>query len=272
LTEATLPTSDPEPTRFPRTAGVLTYTDEGPREAPALIAVHGIPGSVRDFRYLAPQVTEHVRFVRLDLPGFGGSVPEDAGVRTLEGRARAVLDLADHLGLARFAIVGHSMGGGTALLTAAGSPERVSAIVLIASLGLTTHRGLGMAPRTFRAFGRALEIPVLRDFLVPLMRVQYRKRRFPGADRMTAAEFAVQLRAIGAADFAAMRRAVTSPLPRALHAYACDDHMVETHISEALAAALSSVRVLRFEEGGHNIQKTRAVEIGRAIREMVAEL
>ncbi|MGH9887790.1 MAG: alpha/beta fold hydrolase, partial [bacterium] len=108
--EAPLPTSDPEVVRFARASGLLTFTDEGPRDAPALVAVHGIPGSVRDFRYLAPQVSGALRVVRLDLPGFGGSTPEAFGVGSFDGRVRAVLELADHLGLAQFAVLGHSMG------------------------------------------------------------------------------------------------------------------------------------------------------------------
>ena len=44
-----LPTTDPELRRADLPHGVVTYTDEGPAHAPVLIAVHGIPGSVRDF-------------------------------------------------------------------------------------------------------------------------------------------------------------------------------------------------------------------------------
>jgi pimeloyl-ACP methyl ester carboxylesterase len=100
--------------------------------------------------------------------------------------------------------------------------------------------------------------------------VSYRQRRFPGADSLDAAGFAVQLRAIGAADFALMRRAVHGPLPPALLAYARDDHIVETPVSEELARALPQARVVAFDEGGHNIQKTRAVELAAAIREAMA--
>src|SRR5262249_23338585 len=114
-----LPVSDPEPRRLDLPHGVLAYTDEGPRGAPALIAVHGIPGSGRDFRYLAPQLTPDVRVLRVDLPGFGGSAPVEDAVATLRGRARVVLALADALGLERFAVAGHSMGGGAALVLAA---------------------------------------------------------------------------------------------------------------------------------------------------------
>jgi pimeloyl-ACP methyl ester carboxylesterase len=248
---------------------VLTYTDEGPREGPPLIAVHGIPGSVRDFRYLAPQVTRGVRLVRLDLPGFGGSAAEPAGVRTLEGRVAAVLSLADHLGFREFAVLGHSMGGGTALLTAAAAPTRMNGLVLIASLGISLHRGLGMKPRTFRLVAHALRVPGLRALCLPPVREQYRRRRFPGFETMTPAQFSTQLFALGATDFEAIRRAVRSPLPPILDAYACDDHMVETHVSEELADALPGARVLRFAEGGHNIQKTRAVEIGAGIRDLL---
>lgn len=248
---------------------MLTYTDEGPRDGPALLAVHGIPGSVRDFRYLAPQITRGVRLVRLDLPGFGGSAPEPLGVRSMEGRVAAVLALADFLGLPEFAVLGHSMGGGTALLTAAKAPTRVIGLVLIASLGVSLHRGLGMAPRAFRISAHALRLPGLRGLLLPRVREQYRRRRFPGFETMSSAQFSLQLFALGATDFEAIRRAVRAPLPPTLHAYACDDHMVETHVSEELADVLPGARVLRFAEGGHNIQKTRAVEIGAAIRDLL---
>jgi len=84
-------TSDPEPRRAELPHGVVTYTDEGPAEAPVLIAVHGIPGSGRDFRYLAPQLLPARRVVRVDLPGFGGSAPALDAIRTLRGRARTML-------------------------------------------------------------------------------------------------------------------------------------------------------------------------------------
>ena len=131
---APLPTSDPEPRRLDLAGGALAYTDEGPADAPALIAVHGIPGSGRDFRYLAPQLVPALRVVRIDLPGFGSSAPTRDAVRTLRGRARAVLALADHLGLDHFAVLGHSMGGGTALVLAAEHRRRVRRLALVASL------------------------------------------------------------------------------------------------------------------------------------------
>lgn len=258
-------TSDPPPEVLQLAEGPLAYIDEGPREGPALIAVHGIPGSARDFRYLAPQLSSRVRFVRLDMPGFGGSAAIPAAVNGLAGRARVLLALADRLGIARFGVLGHSMGGSTALVTAAEHAERVDRLVLVASVALRPHRGLAISPRSLGLIGRGLAVPLLKHLLVPSARERYRKRGFPGADQTDAATFALHFRALAAVDFARLRRAVAGPLPPALMAYARDDHLIETELSHELARSLSGARVLVFDEGGHNLQKTRAVELGRAI-------
>jgi pimeloyl-ACP methyl ester carboxylesterase len=245
----------------------VAYTDEGPAGAPALLAVHGVPGSVRDFRYLAPHLTGAVRFIRVDLPGFGGSPPVPEAVRTLAGRARVLRELADVLGLERFGVIGHSMGGGTALVTGAEQPARVSLVVLVASMGLTAHRGLAFPPRWFSGLALALERPWMARALVPLFRAQYRRRRFPHPEQMSAADFALQCRAVAAADVRVLRQAVRGRRPRTLLCYSSDDPLVQTWIQEELAAAMPEARVLAFREGGHHLQKTRAAELAAAIRE-----
>jgi 3-oxoadipate enol-lactonase len=259
--------SDPPVRLVELTQGEVAYTDEGPAGAPAIVAVHGIPGSVRDFRYLAPHLTDTLRFIRIDLPGFGASPPTQDAVRTLEGRARVMAQLADLLGLDRFAVLGHSMGGGPCLLLGAEQPARVTLVVLVASLALTAHRGLGLPPPWFTAVAAALEQPWLARLLVPLVRAQYRRLRFSGADRLTRADFALHCRAIAGADVAAMRRAARARRPRTLVAYALDDPLVQPWIQEELAAAMPDARVLKFTDGGHQLQKTRAAELAAAIKE-----
>jgi len=261
------PVSDPPVLALQLAHGALTYSDEGPPEAPALLAVHGIPGSVRDFRYLGPLLNDRLRFVRVELPGFGGSAPLDEALDSFTGRARMVVELADALGLGQFSILGHSMGGGTALVVAASNAKRVRLLVLVASLALSRHRGLGLPPAVFALMARLVRFPGLGHALLPWMRAEYRKRRLPGAETMDRAEMARQFRAIAAVDFALMRRSVAGDLPPTLLAYAKDDHMIETHVSEELARALAPARVLAFESGGHNLQKTRAAELALALRQ-----
>jgi len=230
--------------------------------------MHGIPGSVRDFRYLAPALSGSLRLVRVDLPGFGGSAARPDAIDRLDGRARAVLGLADHLRVERFAALGHSMGGGTALLLAAEHPERVTALVLVASVALRSH--LARSPGFFRRLGRVLRWPLAGPLLVPLLRTTYARLGFPGSETMSAAAFSLQMRAIGAVDFARFRAAAALAPPRSLLAFARNDHMLPAAISEELARAIPHARVLAFEDGGHNIQKTKAAELATAIKRLLA--
>jgi len=254
------PTSDPDPAFFDRAAGRMAYVDEGPRDAPAFFALPGIPGSVRDFRYLAPQLTDRLRLVRVDLPGFGASAPDEEAARSLRGRARAVLDLADHLRLERFGLIGHSMGGGPALLLAGSEGARISHLVLLASVGLSRHRGLGRSPAAFRLAARALALPLLGPLLARSA------RGFLGSEALRAREFSFHLRAIGALDFEELRRAADSPLPPALVVYSRDDPMLEPAIAEELARRIAGARTLAFDDAGHNLQKTRAPEVAAAVK------
>jgi pimeloyl-ACP methyl ester carboxylesterase len=72
---------------------------------------------------------------------------------------------------------------------------------------------------------------------------------------------------VAAADVAAMKRAARATRPRTLIAYALDDPLVQPWIQQELAAAMPDARVLRFTDGGHQLQKTRAAELAAAIRE-----
>lgn len=268
-TQTHLPKSDP-PLRETRVAGArLTFTDEGASHGTAFFAIHGVPGSVRDFRYLAPPLISFARLIRVDLPGSGGSEPRRAALRSLEVRAETILSLADHLGILRFGVIGHSMGAATALVTAAMAPSRVSHLVLIAPMGLRPHQGLSRSTASFRRVAFMLRVPVVRHLVLGQVRKHYVKRRFPRAHEMTASEYATQFESFTAADYPLLNRAASKPLPsKALVAFADDDHLLEPQIPMELAAAIRGASILRFAEGGHIIQKTKAAEIARAIRHL----
>jgi esterase len=268
-TQAHLPKSDP-PLQEARIKGArLAFTDEGSAQSPIFLAVHGVPGSGRDFRYLAPPLTSFARLIRLDLPGSGGSEPRLDALRSFEARAETVLSLADYLGIGDFGVLGHSMGAGTALVTAAIAPGRVSHLVLIAPMGLRPHRGLSRSRASFKRIAFLLRVPGVRDLLLPRIRKHYRKSRFPRADEMTAHEYVLQFEALTAADYPLLNRAAKSPLPeKTLVVFSDDDHLVEPQIPMELAAAIPGARALRFADGGHIIQKNKAAEIARAIRDL----
>ena len=94
--------------------------------------LHGQPGSRSDWRQVASLLPADLRTLALDRPGYGAS-PYPAG--DFAQNARAVLAELDAAGIERAVVVGHSYGGGVALSLATLAPERVSALVLLASVG-----------------------------------------------------------------------------------------------------------------------------------------
>ena len=263
-----VPPSDPAP-RFVQTPeGPVALVEEG--DGTALVCVHGVPGSHRDFRHLAPRVTPFARMVRVDLPGMGQTPAPEGYDGSLEARAAAVRGAVDALGIERFALLGHSMGGAVAVAAADAMPARVTHLVLVASVGPRRHRGMqGMYPWMLDAAALALTVPGLRERLVPSLRERWRRARFPGTERMSAADLRLQLRLAARMDFAAHARRLARVRVPTLVAWAEDDHLVEPAVSAALAAAVPGATRLVFDEGGHNLQKTRATEIAAAVRELL---
>lgn len=102
----------------------------GPPEAPPLVMVHGLGGSVEDFYGLAPRLARSRRCLLVDLPGFGLSDLPEASYAP-DYFACVLEELAGRLGLIRPAWLGHSMGGQVVLWLAIHRPglvERVAAI------------------------------------------------------------------------------------------------------------------------------------------------
>jgi pimeloyl-ACP methyl ester carboxylesterase len=102
---------------------------EAGRGAPALF-VHAFPLAADLWRPQLDAVPEGWRFIAPDLRGFGPRPADAEPVRDVDGHARDLIALADHLGLARFTVVGLSMGGYVAMALARLAPARLGALVL----------------------------------------------------------------------------------------------------------------------------------------------
>lgn len=109
----------------------LAYLETGASAGRAVFYFHGGPGS-RLEAYLFEELNQQlgVRMIAIDRPGYGRSdVQED---RTYLDWPRDVTELADHLGLSRFAVLGWSSGGPHALAVAHGIPERLAVAATVA--------------------------------------------------------------------------------------------------------------------------------------------
>ena len=99
----------------------LDVQDEGPRDAPVLIFLHGFPESHRTWRHQIAHLSPRYRCIAPDQRGYrGSSKPQDVASYTPDKLIGDVFQLADALGVDKFTIVGHDWGGaiawGTALM------------------------------------------------------------------------------------------------------------------------------------------------------------
>ncbi len=127
------------PSRFVEVAGLrLHLRDTGPREAPAILMLHGFGASLHTWEDWARLLEADHRVIRFDLPGFGLTGPDPTGDYT-DARGIAVLRaLMDHLGVQRATLIGSSMGGRIAWAFAAAHPDRVAKLVLVAPDGFAS--------------------------------------------------------------------------------------------------------------------------------------
>jgi pimeloyl-ACP methyl ester carboxylesterase len=109
--------------------------DSGPREAPAILLLHGFGASLQAWDDWAPALEKNLRVLRIDIPGFGLSGPAVNQDYSDAADVARVIALLDQLGVQQVIMAGHSMGGRIAWNLAASHPERVSQLVLLAPDG-----------------------------------------------------------------------------------------------------------------------------------------
>jgi pimeloyl-ACP methyl ester carboxylesterase len=132
---------------------------------PVLVLVHGIAGSSQTWNeIIAPLARTHT-VIAPDLLGHGESA-KPRGDYSLGAYASGIRDLLAVLGHDRASIVGHSLGGGIAMVFAYQYPERTERLVLVDSGGL--GREVSLFLRAASLPGSELLLPLI--FAPPLLR------------------------------------------------------------------------------------------------------
>lgn len=112
----------------------VAYEEYGAPGGHTVFVLHGTPDSRLGKGYLDPLGRARgLRIICPDRPGIGRSDPRPD--RTLAGYATELLGLADALGAARFAVVGHSGGGPYAMACATGCGPRLTGVATLAGAG-----------------------------------------------------------------------------------------------------------------------------------------
>ncbi len=120
--------------------GRVHFRDEGRRQSPPIILLHGSNASLHTFEPWVTRLKDKFRVVTIDLPGHGltGAIPSDNYSR--ETMVQVVNVLANKLELEPFVIGGNSMGGSVALRYALDHPRKITGLVLINSSGFTKKK------------------------------------------------------------------------------------------------------------------------------------
>jgi pimeloyl-ACP methyl ester carboxylesterase len=127
MTGTTWSSDIPAAGQYAQVNGVNMYYETHGAGRP-LILLHGGLGSGEMFGPIIPTLAEHHQVIIPDLQGHGRTADID---RPIDVRLMAddIAALIDHLGLDRPDVVGYSLGGGVALLTAIKYPGKVGRLV-----------------------------------------------------------------------------------------------------------------------------------------------
>ncbi|HWG62708.1 MAG TPA: alpha/beta hydrolase [Streptosporangiaceae bacterium] len=251
-----------------------------------VVLLHGQPGSGSDWQLLADQLPTNLRLVALDRPGYGASSQHAGGFAV---NAHAVVAELDRRKINRAVLVGHSYGGGVALAAAKLAPERVEAIVLLASVG----------PGCLNGWDRLLAAPVAGEVcaftawrLTPWMArawlagLTWRRGRPLAPDehvnmhiwgtasrdqRRLWRSFLIEQRAL-VDEIEGLTASVAGTMQPVLLIADPRDTLVPVSTTHELAAALPDGRVQLVSEVGHHLPRRGAPQIAAAIARFLETL
>lgn len=124
------PPSGPAP-QAPSPGRLLQYRFDGPEDAPVLVLGPSLGVTWHMWDRQIPELSQHWRIFRYDLPGHGGAPAHPAAAVTdLADRLLATLD---SVGVQRFGYAGCSIGGAVGADLALRHPHRVAALALVAA-------------------------------------------------------------------------------------------------------------------------------------------
>lgn len=132
----------------------IFYREAGPKDAPAILLLHGFPASSHMFRELIPALSDRFHLIAPDYPGFGNSsMPSvDEFDYTFDHLADTIEAFTERLGLTRYVLYMQDYGAPVGFRLAVRHTERVSA--LIVQNGNAYAEGLREFWDPFRAFWR----------------------------------------------------------------------------------------------------------------------
>lgn len=260
------------------------YRDDGPREARAIVLVHGFAASLHAWEPWVQLIRNEYRVVTLDLPGHG-LTRAPAGYRPSTAASVAVVDeLVSRLAITRFVLGGNSMGGAVAWSYALAHPQQLDALVLVNAAGWPSPSGAEGGPAALKLLANPAGRILLRNLDPrPLaargLRQAYQDERL--VSKALIGRYADLARAPGHRSLLTSRGSDGPPVsPRdfsrirmpTLVMVGLKDQVIAPRSSAAFAGAIPGSRVVTYAEGGHVPMEQMPEESARDLRAFLQEL
>jgi pimeloyl-ACP methyl ester carboxylesterase len=140
----------------------LYYEEQG--KGPPLLLIHGFGASTFTWRFVAPELAKTHRVIAVDLKGFGQSDKPFDDRYSVFDQAELLAQLIEEKDLRNLTLVGHSFGGGVALLLALQANQRlegrITKLVLLDSIAY---------PQNIPVFFRLLDVPLVSQIGVRMV-------------------------------------------------------------------------------------------------------
>ena len=145
----------------------------GNSEAPPLVFLHGFGSAIAQWRYNLQPLSQFSTVYALDLLGFGASekAPAEYGVELWMAQ---VYDFWRTWIRKPIVLVGHSLGGGVAIATAASYPEMVGGLILLTVPPSARER----SSSTLQSFGESVETALASPLILRPLFQLFKRRAF----------------------------------------------------------------------------------------------
>ncbi|MCW6006565.1 alpha/beta fold hydrolase [Micromonospora sp. CPCC 205371] len=267
-------------------AGVSSFVREQGDGDP-VVCMHGVPASSFLYRKLLPELAARgLRGVAFDLPGLGLADRPAGFDYTWTGLGRFAVSAVDALGLDRFHLVVHDIGGPVGFELAAAMPDRVRSLTLLNTLIEVDRfrRPWVMRPFAWPVVGELWLAAVNRPLFVALMRWQGVQDRSVPAVALAAHYDLLKRGDRGRAFLQIMRgfeltaakrrryRSVVRDVPYPVQiVWGAHDPALRLAVHGRQAAAAAGLERIHTVPGKHFVQEDQAPAVAEHIAALAAE-
>lgn len=264
----------------------------GPRDAPAVVMVHGASANLETMRRpLGDLIAKYHHVILIDRPGHGGSLREDRLATSPSAQAAMIDEALGKIGVARAVFVVHSWAGALGTAMVLDFPQRVAGLVMLAPATHWWPGGVGIFNKiaTFPVIGPllayTLPVPLGWFMLEPSVRYVFAPQS-PPADYVQDTMIPLVLRPLeflaNAWDLVLLKPEVTRLSPRygeikvpvTIYVGAQDRTVSPRIHAQAFARDVPQTKLITLPNVGHMPQNAApdqiAAEIVRMARETAA--